>query len=102
MFIENFDRIYGETLYTMDTRYNIQRDEMTVAPNHHVIRLIPTVGKSSEPKTIVLMKTDNGVKIAMYIDREWTPIFIKDVKFRDIKRFEDFKRLLAELINPYE
>ncbi len=101
-FIENFDRIYGETLYTMDTMYNIQRDEMTVAPHHHVIRLIPTVGKSNVAKTIVLMKTDAGVKIGMYVDNEKNPVFIKDQKFRDIKTLSEFKILLSELINPYE
>ena len=54
-FIENFDRIYGEKLYTSNTLYKIERDSMTIAPYHHVLRLLPEVGKSSEPKTIVLM-----------------------------------------------
>ena len=101
-FIENFDKIYGESLYIMDTMYKIERDTMTIAPTHHVFRLVPKVGKSNTPKTIVLMKTDEGVKIAMYVDNDWSPVFIKDQKFRDIKRFTDFQMLLAELINPYE
>jgi len=101
-FIENFDRIYGENLYTSNTLYKIERDTMTIAPHHHVLRLTPEVGKSSEAKTIVLMKTNEGIKIGMYIDRDWNPMFIKDQKFRDIKRFEDFKILLATLIEPYE
>jgi hypothetical protein len=102
MFIENFDRIYGEKLYTSNTLYKIEKDTMTIAPLHHTLRLIPEVGKSSEPKTIVLMKTNEGIKIGMYVDRQWSPLFIKDIKFRDIKRFEDFKILLATLIEPYE
>jgi hypothetical protein len=101
-FIENFDRIYGERLYTYNTLYKVERDTMTIAPHHHTLRLIPEVGKSSEPKTIVLMKTIEGIKIGMYIDRDWNPVFIKDTRFRDIKRFEDFKILLATLIEPYE
>ena len=101
-FIENFDRIFGETLYTNDTMYKIERDSMTIAPTHHVFRLVPEVGKSNTPKTIVLMKTNEGIKIAMYVDNDWSPVFIKDQKFRDIKRFTDFQMLLAELINPYE
>jgi len=101
-FIENFDRIYGEKLYTSNTLYKIERDTMTIAPNHHTLRLIPEVGKSAEPKTVVLMKTIEGIKIGLYIDREWNPVFIKEQRFRDIKRFEDFKILLATLIEPYE
>lgn len=101
-FIENFDRIYGETLYTNDTMYKIDKDDMLTAPYHHAFRLIPTVGKSNTPKTIVLKKTDEGIKIAMYVDTDWSPVFIKEQRFRDIKRFDDFKILLANLINPYE
>jgi hypothetical protein len=102
MFIENFDRIYGEKLYTSNTLYKIEKDTMTIAPLHHTLRLIPEVGKSSEPKTIVLMKTNEGIKIGMYIDREWNPVFIKDTKFRDIKTLSEFKILLSTLIEPYE
>jgi hypothetical protein len=101
-FIENFDRIYGETLYTPNTMYNVDRDNMTIAPQHHVLRLIPKVGKSTEPKTVVLMKNKNGIKIGMYVDRDCNPVFIKEQRFRDIRRFEDFKILLAKLIEPYE
>lgn len=102
MFIENFYRIYGETLYTNNTMYKIERDTMTIAPLHHVLRLIPDIGKSDIPKTIVLMKTNEGIKIGMYVDGSWNPIFIKEQKFRDIKRIENFKTLLATLIEPYE
>jgi len=102
MFIENFDRIYGESLYTQNTMYKVEKDTMTIAPHHHTLRLIPEVGKSSEPKTIVLMKTNEGIKIGMYIDREWNPVFIKDTKFRDIKTLSEFKILLSTLIEPYE
>ena len=70
MFIENFDKVYGETLYTNDTMYKIDRDDMTIAPHHHILRLVPAVGKSNVAKTIVLMKTDEGVKIGMYVDNE--------------------------------
>jgi hypothetical protein len=101
-FIENFDRIYGEKLYTCNTLYKIERDTMTIAPHHHTFHLVPSFGKSNVEKTIVLMKTDDGIKIGMYVDRQWSPIFIKDIKFRDIKRFEDFKILLSTLIEPYE
>jgi hypothetical protein len=102
MFIENFDKIYGENLHTMATIYSIERDTMTIAPHHHVLRLIPKVGKSNVEKTVVLMKTDSGVKIGIYTDSAWNPILIKEQKFKDIKRLGDFKILLAELINPYE
>jgi hypothetical protein len=102
MFIENFDKVYGETLYTNDTMYKIDRDDMTIAPHHHILRLVPTVGKSNVAKTIVLMKTDEGVKIGMYVDNEKNAVFIKDQKFRDIKTLSEFKILLSELINPYE
>lgn len=101
-FIENFDRIYGETLYTNNTMYKIDRDAMTIALNHHTLRLMPEVGKSNEAKTIVLMKTNDGVKIAMYRDKDWNPVFIKEQKFRDIKTLSEFKILLSTLIEPYE
>ncbi len=101
-FIQNFDKIYGETLYTMDTMYEIQRDTMTIAPTHHTLRLVPKVGKSGVAKTIVLMKTDVGIKIGMYVDNEKNPVFIKDQKFRDIKTLSEFKILLSTLIEPYE
>lgn len=101
-FIENFDRIYGETLYTNDTMYKIDRDNMTIAPHHHVFKLIPEVGKSKTTKTIVLMKTNEGIKIGMYDDNDWKPVFIKEQRAGDIRRFEDFKILIATLIEPYE
>ncbi len=102
MFIENFDRIYGESLYTQNTMYKVEKDTMTIAPHHHTLRLIPEVGKSSEPKTIVLMKTNEGIKIGVYIDREWNPILIKDTRFRDIKTLSEFKILLSTIIEPCE
>jgi len=52
--------------------------------------------------TIVLMKTDECIKIGVYTDTNLNPILIKDVPFRDIKIFENFKMLLSKIIEPYE
>jgi hypothetical protein len=102
MFIENFDRIYGEFLYTQDTMYLIEKDTMMIAPNHHVFRLNPTSGKGQNPMTIVLMKTDKCIKMGIYHDTYLNPIAVKDIPFRDMKRFENFKTLLATIIESYE
>jgi len=102
MFIVNFDKIYGETLYTQNTMYAVERDAMTVAPLHHILRLNPLSGKGQNPLTIVLMKTDKSIKMGIYADTYLNPILMKEIPFRDVKRFEDFKTLLATLIEPYE
>ncbi len=102
MFIGNFDKIYGENLYTQNTMYVVERDTMTIAPLHHILRLNPITGKGQNPMTIVLMKTDKSIKMGVYYDCYLNPILVKEIPFRDIKRFEDFKTLLATLIEPYE
>jgi dTDP-4-dehydrorhamnose reductase len=102
MFIENFDRIYGEYLYTRDTMYLIEKDTMMIAPNHHILRINPTSGKGQNPMTIVLMKSDKRIKMGVYHDTYLNPIAIKDIPLRDIKRFENFKTLLATTIETYE
>jgi hypothetical protein len=102
MFIENFDRIYGENLYTQNTMYEIEKDTMMIAPNHHVLRLNPIRGTAHNPMTVVLMKTDKCIKMGIYHDTYLNPIAIKDIPFRDMKRFENFKTLLATIIETYE
>jgi hypothetical protein len=102
MFIENFDRIYGENLYTQNTMYEIQNDALVIAPNHHVLRLNPIQGKAHNPMTVVLMKTDMCIKMGIYQDTYLNPIAVKDIAFRDMKRFENFKMLLATTIEVYE
>jgi hypothetical protein len=52
--------------------------------------------------TVVLMKTNTCIKMGIYQDTYLNPIVVKDIPFRDMKRFENFKILLAELINQYE
>ena len=102
MFIENFNRIYGENLYTQNTMYGIEKDAMMIAPYHHILRLNPIGGRGQNPLTIVLMKTDECIKIGVYTDTNLNPMLIKDVPFRDMKRFENFKMLLSKIIEPYE
>jgi hypothetical protein len=102
MFIENFDRIYSEYLYTSNNMYGIEKDTMMIAPNHHVFRLNPIQGMAHNPMTVVLMKTDKCIKIGVYSDTYLNPILVKDIPFRDMKRFENFKTLLATIIEPYE
>jgi dTDP-4-dehydrorhamnose reductase len=102
MFIENFNKIYGETLYTQNTMYGIQNDALVVAPNHHVLRLNPIQGKAHNPMTVVLMKTDTCIKMGIYQDTYLNPIAVKDIAFIDMKRFENFKMLLATTIEIYE
>jgi hypothetical protein len=102
MFIENFDKIYGETLYTTNTMYEIQKDAMVVAPYHHVFRLNPIQGTAHNPMTVVLMKTDKCIKMGIYYDTYLNPIAIKDIPFRYMKGLTDFKILLATTIEPHE
>jgi hypothetical protein len=102
MFIENFDRIYGENLYTQNTMYEILKDALVIAPNHHVLRLNPIQGTAHNPMTVVLMKTDKCIKMGIYQDTYLNPIVVKDIPFRDIKRFEDFKMVLSKIIETYE
>lgn len=101
-FIQNFDRIFSQKLHTNDTMYSIEKDWMTLAPKHHVLRLTYLAGVKAEPKTIVLMKTDKGVKIALYYDNQNNPTFIKEQRFRDIRTIDDFKILIGKLIEPYD
>jgi hypothetical protein len=82
--------------------YVVERDTMTIAPLHHILRLNPVKGKGQNPLTIVLMKTDTAIKIAVYADTYLNAILMKEISFRDIKKLEDFKTLLATLIEPYE
>jgi len=102
MFIQNFDKIYSETLYTSNTMYEIQKDVMVIAPHHHVFRLNPIQGTAHNPMTVVLMKTDKCIKMGIYQDTYLNPIVVKDISFRDIKRFEDFKMVLSKIIETYE
>ena len=102
MFIENFDRIYGENLYTQNTMYGIQNDALVVAPNHHVLRLNPIQGTAHNPMTVVLMKTDKCIKMGIYYDTYLNPIAIKDIPFRYMKGLNNFKKLLSATIETYE
>jgi hypothetical protein len=52
--------------------------------------------------TVVLMKTDKCIKMGIYQDTYLNPIAVKDILFRDIKRFEDFKMVLSKIIETYE
>ena len=102
MFIQNFDKIYGEDLYTQNTMYIVERDTMTIAPLHHILRLNPIKGKGQNPLTIVLMKTDKSIKMGVYADTYMNPILMKEILFRDIKTLSEFKILISTLIEPYE
>ncbi len=102
MFIQNFDKIYGEELYTQNTMYVVERDTMTIAPLHHILRLNPIKGKGQNPLTIVLMKTDKSIKMGVYADTYMNPILMKEILFRDIKTLSEFKILISTLIEPYE
>jgi hypothetical protein len=75
---------------------------MMIAPNHHVLRLNPIQGMAHNPMTVVLMKTDTCIKMGIYQDTYLNPIVVKDIPFRDMKRFENFKMLLATIIESYE
>ncbi len=102
MFIQNFNKIYGEELYTQNTMYVVERDTMTIAPLHHILRLNPIKGKGQNPLTIVLMKTDKSIKMGVYADTYMNPILMKEILFRDIKTLSEFKILISTLIEPYE
>jgi hypothetical protein len=102
MFIQNFDKIYSETLYTSNTMYEIQKDAMVIAPYHHVFRLNPIQGTAHNPMTVVLMKTDKCIKMGIYQDTYLNPIAIKDIPFRYMKGLTDFKIVLAATIETYE
>jgi hypothetical protein len=52
--------------------------------------------------TVVLMKTDKCIKMGIYHDTYLNPIAVKEIPFRDMKRFENFKTLLATIIESYE
>jgi hypothetical protein len=102
MFIENFDKIYGGTFWTSNTMYEIEKDSLVMAPNHHVLRLNPIQGTAHNPMTVVLMKTDKCIKMGIYQDTYLNPIGVKDIPFRYMKGLTDFKILLAATIETYE
>lgn len=102
MFIENFDKIYTEKLFTSDTLYEIGEDSMTIAPNHHTLRLTPISGKGTEPYTVVLMKKHNSINCGLYHDRAWSPIEIFDMNKLDLQNINTFKKLLSAKIENYE
>lgn len=102
MFIENFDKIYGINLHTMDTMYEIGPDTMTIAPSAYTMRLTPKVGRGDKSFTLVVTKLENSIKCGIYVDRQWNPIEIFDISRMDLRSIDIFKKLLSQKIQNHE
>ncbi len=102
MYIENFNKIYGTNLHTMNTMYDIGPDSMTIAPTAYVMRLTPKVGVSNTSFTVVITLLENRFKCGIYIDGKWNPLEIFDLSRMDLKSIDIFKKLLSQKINNHE
>ncbi len=102
MLVENWDKLYGENLFTPDTIYGFDKDTMTIAPYAQVVRIAPMSGKGNTPFTIVVTKAQNRIKCGIYIDRQWNPIEIFEMSKLDLKTIDTFKKLLSYKIANHE
>lgn len=102
MYIENFKKIYGTTLHTMSTSYEIGPDSMTIAPTAYVMRLTPKVGVCNTSFTVVITILENSFKCGVYVDGKWSPIEIFDISRMDLKKMDTFKKLLSYKIANHE
>lgn len=102
MLVENWDKIYGENLFTSDTMYGFYKDMMTIAPDAHAVRIVPMSGKCNTPFTIVITKAENIIKCGIYVDRQWTPLEIFEMSKLDLKTIATFKKLLSYKIQNHE
>ncbi len=104
MLIENWNKIYGELIYTNTVVYEVCKDTMTVAPQSHTLRLRPIKGGNQDTKsfTIVITMLDKRIACGIYIDKQWNPIEIFDMSKLDLKRIDTFKKLLSAKIQNYE
>jgi hypothetical protein len=104
MLIENWNKIYGEHLYTNNVMYEVCKDTMTVAPQSHTLRLNPVSGGNQDNKafTIVITMLDKRIACGVYVDNQWNPIEIFDMSKLDLKRIDTFKKLLSAKIQNYE
>jgi len=102
MLVENFDKIYGQNLYTSNTMYEFQKDLMTIASLAHTMRLVPTIGTNKKPFTIIITKIKNSMQCGIYTDNHWDALEIFDVSRMDLKTMETFKKLLSCKISNHE
>jgi hypothetical protein len=103
MYIENFDKIYGQVLYTSDTMFEFTKDSMIVAPHSsYTLRLKPVSGTTKHDFTLVITVLENRIKCGIYIDGKWEALEIFDMSRMDLKTIETFKRLVAQKIQNHE
>ena len=103
MLIENFDKIYGQVIYTSDTMFEVVKDSMIVSPhNSYTFRLKPISGKTKIDFTLVITVLENRIKCGIYVDGQWNAIEIFDMSKMDLKTIETFKRLVAQKIQNHE
>ncbi|MEY4334044.1 MAG: hypothetical protein RLZZ196_2787 [Bacteroidota bacterium] len=102
MFIENFNKIYGEHLYTPDTMYAITKDSMTITAEHHALRLKYISGKGQKQFTILLAKKNNSITCAIYTDGIANPLETFHISKMDLKSIDAFKTLISYKIINYE
>ena len=103
MYIENFDKIYGQVLYTSDTMFEFTKDSMTVAPHSsYTLRLKPISGKTKIDFTLVITVLENRIKCGIYVDAQWNAIEIFDMSRMDLKSIDTFKKLIAQKIQNHE
>ena len=104
MLIENFDRIYGEIIYTTNTAYEVCKDSILRSSYSHTIRLNPIKGGNQDTKafTIVISMLDVRIACGIYIDTKWDAIEVFDLSKLDLKRMDTFKKLLSAKIQNHE
>lgn len=102
MYIENFDKIYGQNLYTSNTMYEVQTDTMKVATNAYTMRLVPTIGTNNKPFTVIITKIKNSIQCGIYVDNHWDALEIFDMSKLDLKTMDTFKKMLSYKIGNHE
>lgn len=102
MLVENWDKIYGNVLYTSDTMYDLCEDSMVIAPTAHTLRLKPINGKGTQYFSIVVTKIENRMVCGIYIDRDFRPTEVFEISKMDLKTIDTFKKLLSYKIANHE
>lgn len=103
MYIENFNKIYGQVIYTSDTIFEFVKDKMLDNVDEtYTVRLNPLSGTTKHGFTLVITQLKNLIKCGIYIDGNFNALEIFDINRKNLKSIDEFKRLIAEKIQEHE
>lgn len=102
MLVENWNKIYGSVLYTIDTMYDMCEDSMVITPTAHTLRLKPISGKGTQYFSIVVTEIENRIVCGIYVDRDFRPTEVFELSRLDLKSVDTFRKLLSAKIQNHE